>query len=184
MFNFDEKKDLFDNAKMRKGNRKKLPASSDEYDKNLLANVKKHGWHTVGIEDESGPCFAYSVGLCEAFGQPEIIVVGLRPEVAHGMINRVVEQIKEGGKFGNLCESGDILNGYKTTFCNVEKRHYRKYIGYHSWFYRGNRFPVLQCVWPDYCHHYPWDPQCNPILISHQPVLCDDRAPQFLAQRN
>jgi hypothetical protein len=64
-----------------------LPEPADDHDRKLLADVQGYGWHVIGIEeDEEGPGFAYSIGLHHNFGHPEIIAVGLRVQVMHGMI--------------------------------------------------------------------------------------------------
>src|SRR4051794_27391344 len=38
------------------------PEPTDEHDRKLLADVERHGWHVVCVEeDEEGPGFAYSI---------------------------------------------------------------------------------------------------------------------------
>jgi hypothetical protein len=101
-----------------------LPVPADDHDRKLLADVQVHGWHVIGVEeDEEGPGFAYSIGLYRTFGHPEIIVVGLRVQVMHRMINVVGEEVRSGKKFGHLDESGDVLDGYNVAFRTVERRH-------------------------------------------------------------
>ncbi len=162
-----------------------LPEPADDHDRKLLADVRDHGWHIIGVEqDEEGPGFAYSIGLHHNFGHPEIIVVGLRVEVMHGMINAAGEEARSGKKFGHLDESGDVLDGYNIAFRTVEKRHYPDYFGYAGWFYRGGDFPALQCVWPDSQHRYPWHREATPEFIRRQPVLSDDTSWPFQEGRN
>src|SRR5688572_28013471 len=123
-----------------------LPEPADEHDRKLLADVERHGWHVVGVEeDEEGPSFAYSIGLYYSFKHPELIVFGLPVRVMHQIINAVGEQVRSGERFGHLDESGDVLDGYNVAFRTVERRHYPDHFGYARWFYRGDRFPVLQC---------------------------------------
>src|SRR5947209_249261 len=41
------------------------------------------------------------------------------------------------------------------------------------WFYEGDDFPALQCVWPDKAHQYPWHPDASEPFRQRQPVLYD-----------
>jgi hypothetical protein len=160
--------------------RNKPPEPADDHDRKLLADVKRHGWHVLMIEeDEEGPGFAYSVGLHHSFGHPELIVFGLPVQVMHRIINAVGEEIRSGERFEHLEESGEVLDGYYLALRTVERRHYRDYFGYARWFYRGNDFPALQCVWPDAQHRYPWHPEFNATLAQRQPVLSDDTSWPF-----
>jgi hypothetical protein len=161
------------------------PKPADEHDRKLLADVKRHGWHVLGVEqDGDGPGFAYSVGLYRSFGHPEVIVFGLPVPVLHRIINAVGEAVRSGERFGHLDESGDVLDGYNVAFRTVERRHYADYLGYARWFYRGDDFPALECVWPDAQHRYPWHPELPAALAQRQPVLSDDTSWPFHEGRN
>jgi Domain of unknown function (DUF4262) len=56
---------------------------------------------------------------------------------------------------------------------------YKEYIGCARWFYRGDNFPILQCVWPDSRYRYPWHPEYAAALALRQPVLNDDHSWPF-----
>jgi len=163
-------------------NGRTLPTPANDGDRKLLADVRGHGWHVINVISE--PAFSYSIGLYENYGHPEVIVFGLDLNVMHRMINAIGDQIKEGGSFDDLDESDDVLEGYNVIFRTVEMKHYPEYFGYAHWFYQGDRFPVLQCIWPDSLHRYPWHPSFNQSLAAHQPVLSDDRSWRFQAGRN
>jgi hypothetical protein len=155
--------------------KRNLPEPADDHDRKLLADVEQHGWHVIGIEqDDEGPAFAYSIGLHHNFGHAEVIVFGLPIPVMHQVINAIGERVKSGMQIIHLDESCDFLEGYNVAFRTVERRHYPEYLGYARWFYRGDDFPDLQCVWPDSRHRYPWNPEFNATLVSRQPLLCDD----------
>jgi len=162
-----------------------LPEPTDDHDRKLLADVERHGWHVIGVEeDEEGPAFAYSIGLHHTFGQPEVILFGLPVRVMHEIINGIGEQIRSGKQFEHLDESGDVLDGFNVCFRTVEKRHYREYVGYARWFYQGDAFPALQCVWPDSGHRYPWHPETGSDFARRQPVLSADTSWPFHEGKN
>jgi hypothetical protein len=172
-------------ARKKQTSKSGLPAPTDEHDRKLLADVERHGWHVIGVEeDEEGPAFAYSIGLYRTFGHPEVLVFGLPVPVLHRIINAVGEQVRSGERFGHLDESGDVLDGYNVAFRSLERKHYRDYLGYARWYYGGDDFPALQCVWPDSQHRYPWHAEFTAALIQRQPVLSDDTSWPFHDGRN
>jgi hypothetical protein len=161
------------------------PEPGDDHDRKLLADVERHGWHVIVVEeDEEGPAFAYSIGLHYTFGHPEVILFGLPVRVMHQIINGVGEQVRASKRLGHLDESGDVLDGFNVCFRTVEQRHYREYLGYAGWFYRGDDFPALQCVWPDSRHRYPWHPEAGSDFLRRQPVLSDDTTWPFHEGKN
>jgi len=47
-------------------------------DQKLLDDVAEYGWHVIKVLDQpDAPGWAYSVGLFQNFGHPEIMVFGL-----------------------------------------------------------------------------------------------------------
>ena len=96
----------------------------------------------------------------------------------------VGEEVRSEKQFKHLDESGDLLDGYIVAFRTVERRHYRDFVGYARWFYRGDDFPTLQCVWPDSHHRYPWHPEVLPAFIRRQPVLSTDTTWPFHEGKN
>jgi hypothetical protein len=135
-------------------------------------------------EDDEGPSFAYSVGFYETLREPEVILFGLDPEDMFAMINGIGERIKEGDTFSDLDESGDVLDDYNVLFRTVDRKHYREYFGSALWFYQGETFPAIQCVWPDNEHRYPWHPTFPKDLAKDQPMLFDAAAWPFQAGKN
>src|SRR5687768_9010194 len=86
--------------------REEWPAPEDASDEKVLADVEEHGWHMIGIEaDEEGPAFAYTIGLYETFGQPEVILFGLDTGIMFRLLNQIGEQVREGRRFGHGSES-------------------------------------------------------------------------------
>ena len=145
----------------------------DDSEKKLILDVQQHGWHLVCIEeDQEGPGFVYSVGLYHTLKQPEVILFGLENVNTMGqIINAIGEEMRKGSKFEDWMESDKILEDHLCIFRQVDRKSYREYFGYALWFYLGNDFPVLQCVWPDREGHYPWHPDFPADLHQRQPLL-------------
>ena len=147
-----------------------------EGDKKLISDIKEYGWHIVKIMEEGEyPRFAYSVGLYESFEHPEIIIIGLKFELLHLLINNIGEDIRGGKKY----ESGefypDILDNFECLMLEMKAEHYREYLGYANWFYKrkNKSFPALQCIYPTVRGIYPWEDNCPKEIKNLQPILGD-----------
>lgn len=158
----------------------------DESEQRVIDDVKEYGWHIVGIgEDSEGPAFAYSIGLYHSFKHPEVILFGLKDhDTMVSVINRIGELVREGQAFDDWQESDQILTNYSCVFRTVPSDWYAEYLGYAMWFYRSNSFPVLQCIWPDGNHKYPWHSDCAPNVRSRQTILAKETGWPFLDAKN
>lgn len=144
----------------------------DKHDEKVFADIQQYGWHVVQIlEDEVRPAFAFSIGLFQTFQHPEIIIFGLPLEMARQVLNNIGQEIEQGKQYWPAAAHDDILEGYKCSFLAVDRKWYAEYLGYAIWFYKGEPFPVMQCVWPDKQHRYPWDSDFNEQLRERQPLL-------------
>jgi hypothetical protein len=167
------------------GHERELPIPSDDPERKLLADVREYGWHVMAVgAGEDCPQFGYTIGLYHSFGHPEVIVFGLDVKVMFAIVTEIGQQIKDGNRFEDWHESSIILEGYAVCFRKVDRRHYRDHFGFARWFYQGDAFPVLQCVWPDAAGRYPWHPEFVAGLAELQPVLSDDRSWPFHEGKN
>jgi hypothetical protein len=141
-------------------------------ERKLVSDVEEVGWHVIMVpEDDEGPSFAYSVGLSRTFVHPEIIVFGLDLGLMHRMINSVGEEVRRGRRFADGQAASGILEGYDVRLIPVARRHFPEYLGYAHWFYNGDDFPALQCLWPDKKGRFPTDPGFARALRPRQPLL-------------
>jgi len=148
------------------------PEAEDDSDRKLLADVKSHGWHLVGVEEDSeGPAFTFSVGLLYSLGHPEILIMGLQPSISGNLINDMGDAIRAGQTFQAGKQYDDIAAGFPLAFVAMDRRHYRQYLGYALWFYRTLDIPVLQCVWPDKAGIFPWQPGYDSRFFDLQRIL-------------
>jgi len=79
-----------------------IEARIDQDNAHITAIVRRYGWYiqyvcgsTLKESGEAGPPFAYTVGL---FGlhHPELLILGVPPEVAAGVLNMLGDRIKAG----------------------------------------------------------------------------------------
>jgi hypothetical protein len=141
----------------------------------MRADIATYGWHVIKVfEDDEGPGFAFTIGLYERFDHPELIVFGLPLETMHLMLNGAGEAVRAGRRYTAGQSYDGILEGYNCTFRPVPHSHYEAYLGSARWYYDGDAFPVLQLIWPDREHRYPWAAPAGAWIRKGQPVLADD----------
>ncbi len=141
-------------------------------DEQVVADVKEYGWHVIKILDtDDTPGWVFSIGLYETFDHPEIVVFGLNDETALYVINAVGEAVRKGQRFEIDGLYSDLIETYSCTFKPVNSVWYHDFLGYANWFYGGEDYPVLQCIWPDRNQKFPWEPEFNANWVWAQPLL-------------
>ena len=151
------------------GNEMPEPTQVDPRIVRVRADIQAHGWHVVKVmADDSGPAFAYSIGLLQTFHHPEILLFGFEPDLMHRIINTVGEEVRGGKAFGSDQQSNDILHNYEVEFKPVLPQFFDDLVGTALAYYGGPVFPLLQCVLPDKEHRFPWDPKCDRWLRGNQ----------------
>ena len=135
-----------------------MRVAKDEAERKALKNIKDYGLHVLHVfEDDDHPRFSYSVGLFETYLHPEIIIIGLKFELAHTLINNMAYEIKNGKNFtvGEFHEG--VLDNYLCYFGEVPKSEYSEYVGWALWFYEGDNFRLTQCVYPTVSGKFAWE---------------------------
>jgi hypothetical protein len=148
-----------------------MSAGMNASEQKVLADVQAFGWHVVLIpEDDAGPGFAFTIGLFQSFRHAEIIIFGLPHDVMHEVLNLIGGAVKEGRQFKAGDQSADFLDRYECAFVDFPLSAYEDFLGYARWFYKGNEFPAIQCVWPDSSGRFPWQPGAAEGVKLKQPL--------------
>jgi hypothetical protein len=142
----------------------------------VLDNIARTGFHITQILPEpTHDGWSFSAGLYENYQHPEVIVFGQKPQWQASLINEVADRIKAGAVF----ESGKRYAGlippdYQVEFRAIEYPHwYHDLVGNTIWYYQScgkadHPFPLLQLIWPDLEHRFPWDASYHSYV---QPVV-------------
>ena len=151
------------------------PRCEGPNDQQVLDNVAQYGWHVMKILDlDDAPAWAYSIGLYRTFNHPEIVVFGQQLDLMHSMINSIGEGTQAGKTFELDGLYPDLIEAYSCTFKPVQTVWYEALFGFANWFYDGTEYPVVQCFWPDFDSHFPWEADFNQELSWAQPLLFHD----------
>lgn len=151
-----------------------MSETRDEAEQKALDDIRKYGLHVVHVHDDSqGPGFTYSIGLFENCAHPEIIIFGLKLELASSLLNNMAFDIKEGKTFTPDQFHQGVLDDFLCYFGEVPRTHFRDYVGWARWFYEGDNFPLLQCVYPTVKGVFPWQAKFPEDTRWHCPMLID-----------
>ncbi len=136
----------------------------------------ERGWTVVPV-DGTPLCWAYSIGLAETLGCPDLICFGpTGPDAEHKLID-----VQRHLRSGDLkLEDGLHWNGLDVEVC-WRRVHESQYLGF-GWFHlakevregrTGNREPVeaFQMFIPDLSGLYPWEAGCDREMHDLQPML-------------
>ena len=138
----------------------------------IKENISKYGLHVVKVlGDDTYPPFGYSVGLFETYNHPEILIVGLEHELIHILINNIANDIQSGSVYENANFYSGVLDDFDCYFTNITVNYYEEYVQQAINYYKTNRFPVLQCIYPTVNNVYPWQPEWPVEIANLQPLL-------------
>lgn len=145
----------------------------DESEQEVLSHVERHGWSVTNIREEDGaPGWAFTIGLFESFGHPEVTIFGMDQKGRHAILNWIGENVRKGTNFTDGREHDWVLKGHNCWSREVRKLWYRDLFGWAIWFYGGTEFPVVQCLWPARDGTYPWE-DASAFFVS-QPLLYEE----------
>lgn len=125
------------------------------------------------MEDAEGPGFSYTVGLFQTYRHPEVIIIGLRQQLCHILLNNIREDIKNGTRFQTGSFYPGVLDDFQCVMLEVPARHFKEYAGYALWYYVNAKFPLLQCLYPTVQGIFPWEKEWPEDIQNLQPVLGD-----------
>jgi hypothetical protein len=133
----------------------------DQEHAHLAQTIRTHrlAVQYVGAGDAPGePPFGYTIGLF-GLGHPELVVVGVGHDIAHGMLNRL-GRLVVGGR--NLVP-GELLHddgGAVPLAVEVLPNPGEVVFSANRFYERPDEFsvPAFQLTWPDAGGAFPWDP--------------------------
>jgi hypothetical protein len=144
----------------------------DDGDRKLIADVEKYGCHIIHVSESSGiPGWSYTIGVYETLKQPELIVIGLSPDLSHFVLNEVVRLMRAGTQIENAIRIPDLLDQVVCEFRTPQQRWAAHVMNCASWFYGGEQFPVLQCIYPDLSNYLPWETAFDSSWRERQALL-------------
>ncbi|AEH88374.1 DUF4262 domain-containing protein [Mesorhizobium opportunistum] len=153
--------------------------AKDPAESKALADVEAYGCHILYVlEEDDNPPFSYSVGIEHNFKAPELIVIGLKPEISQSIINEYCRRVRSGEIFEPGQRASGFVNGFDCQFGTVHVGHYREHFGWDIWFYDGLDFRVMQLIFPTTEGVWPWEVDASDWFRARQPLLDTEPSPK------
>ena len=139
--------------------------------------IETNGWALEPVAahadtDPPSPAYAYSIGLPDFTGFPEVAVFGLTPAAANGLVGLVVEALGGGTEIPLGAELVGLLdNQLRCLFAPVDLAvHGGRFATATAW-YAGRPFEVVQLLYPDRNGFMPYETGYDQRMRYAQPVL-------------
>lgn len=152
-----------------------LPDSAlDAHDRSFLDHIRTSGWAGTAVGGGPGPAFSYSTGMWFTAQQPEHIILGFSPEIAHAVLWNAYREGTKGSPLEVGRPTDALFEEIPVYVFDVDQERYREFLGWSIWFYRGIEFPTRQLVWPDKQGVFPWQEGFDESMRGFQIDLTRD----------
>jgi len=146
----------------------------DDAERAFVASIREHGWFRTNVfADDDGPGFSYTTGFWVTLGMPELIMFGLKSEIAHDVFWDVFRDLQAGKTLPSRSRTGDVFGNHDAFLFPVNRDLYAEFLGWSRWFYGDDDFPCLQLVWPDRRGIFPWERGFDTTMAHLQPDVSE-----------
>ena len=141
--------------------------------------IETNGWALEPVTpradtDPPTPAYAYTIGVPELVGFPEITVFGLTPVASNGLITLVVDALRGGTEIPLTVELIGLLdNDLRCMFAPVDIDEARGTFATLDAWYRGQPYAVVQLLYPDRNGFMPYETGYDQRMKYAQPVIGD-----------
>lgn len=124
------------------------------------------------------PSYAYSIGMPEAVGFPDVAVFGLTPVAANGLVTLVADACRGGTEIPLGIELVGLLdNDLRCVFAPIEPAEWATWFSTAVAWYSGSPTAFVQLLYPDRNGFLPYEPGFEQRLRLAQPVIGTVGAP-------
>jgi hypothetical protein len=140
-----------------------------------MIETKGYAVEPVGADAESTPPrpgYTYTIGFQTAFAFPEVVLFGLTPVAASGLLDLVADMLRGGTDIPcGVALTGLFDNDLRCVFAPVDLGEWSALFTTAAAWYRGEPFEVVQLLWPDRNGFLPTEPGFDRRVVAAQPVI-------------
>jgi len=136
--------------------------------------VEENGWcaePVSPVEDPPTPGYTYTIGFESTFRHPEVVIFGLQPVAARGLLEMISIHIDAGGVIPDGMFVGLLDNDLPAAMLPVDMGEHADLFWSASEFHGNEDYRVCQFIWPDRNGKMPWDEGYDDRLRLAQPVI-------------
>jgi hypothetical protein len=154
-----------------------LPDFSIPHQEKIDWMIETTGWAIEPVAartdtDPPVPGYAYSIGFPQAFSFAEVVVFGLTPVAARGLVGLIADALRGGTEIPTGVELVGLLdNELRCQFAPVDLDTWGELFATATAFHRGAPFEVVQLLWPDRFGRLPYEPGFDVRVVHAQPVI-------------
>lgn len=141
--------------------------------------IETDGWALEPVAPEADhepprPSYAYTIGVPDLVGFPDVAVFGLTPVAAKGLIGLVVDARRGGTEIPLGVELLGLLdNDLRCLFAPIAAELLPTWFATATAWYRGVDSPMVQLVYPDRNGFLPYESGFDRRLRLAQPLIGD-----------
>ncbi len=151
-----------------------FPDRDMAHDDKIAWVVETNGWcaePVAAMEDPPTPGYTYTIGFETTYDHPEVVIFGLQPVMARGLIEMLAVHIDAGGVIPDGMFVGLLDNDLPAAMLPVDMEEHAALFAGATRFHGRDDYRVCQFVWPDRNGKMPWDEGYDNRLRLAQPVI-------------
>ncbi len=151
-----------------------FPDRDMDHDDKIAWVVETNGWcaePVAAMEDPPTPGYTYTIGFETSYDHPEVVIFGLQPVMARGLIEMLAVHIDAGGVIPDGMFVGLLDNDLPAAMLPVDMEEHAALFAGATRFHGRDDYRVCQFVWPDRNGKMPWDEGYDNRLRLAQPVI-------------
>jgi hypothetical protein len=118
------------------------------------------------------PAYAYTIGVHQLTGFPDLVVFGMRPSSAKGLFDLVIDALRGGTEIPVGVEVVGLFdNDLRCAFATVDTDELGALFTTAAAWYKGESFPMVQLLYPDRNGFMPYETGFDATLAPSQPVI-------------
>ena len=123
-----------------------------------ISQIEEHGCALISVgrncNDDFG--WTYSLGIYDTCNQPELITVGLPPDVAKTCLNEAARRMRAGVDLVKMRQS-ELIANVECEFRAVDPNWVARLMNFANWYNGDTHYPVLQAIYPDLQNRFQWE---------------------------
>ena len=135
--------------------------------------VGRYGWSATGVfpdEDRDTPAFTYSCGFQSTIAQPDLVILGINPQLAHELLRILYREMKSGALrlSGEGVDADGIIENFPVRLVPLSDEIVQGF-AYATIRWNDSEPTVMwQVILPDRNGLFPGDPGVDPAFVRGQ----------------
>ena len=147
-----------------------------EHEEKLAWMLETHGWGIEPVapsdQEHLRAAYSYTFGLEALVGHPELVIFGLAPVAARGLLDLIVNHLRLGGTLPVGEAFSGLRDGDQLSFLlSIDIDRFADYFPTLDDIYGDQEWRVCQFVWPHRDGTFPWDESWPEQLRYAQPII-------------